>query len=168
MRNPVPKHRRAVQPEIHTRIQICTSPISINSTNLIAGDTPNGLQLERQLTIFRRTHAESHQFDVASVWRLESFEARKSGYVKASYLNVRSADNHLIVRLRSYSFCCTHEWNSTPSRRIHSSVTTGMMSCRPTTSLPWRHRSLTPSSTVGMPVPDEHNCTMTSLNDLLF
>lgn len=47
---------------------------------------------------------------------------------------------------------CTHAWNSGHSTRIHSSVTTGMMSCRPTTSLPCRRRSFTPSSTSGMPV----------------
>lgn len=71
----------------------------------------------------------------------------------------QGSSTHFIVLVLSYSSCWTQLWNSTASSRIHSSVTTGMMSCLPTTSLPCRTKSFTPNSTSGIPL------TTTETND---
>ena len=44
---------------------------------------------------------------------------------------------------------------------IHCSVGTGRMSCLPTTSFPILVMSLTPSSTIGIPVRKERKKTLT-------
>lgn len=45
-----------------------TNPVS---THLVSGDAPDGLELQRQLAVFRRSHPKPHQLDVARVRRLE-------------------------------------------------------------------------------------------------
>lgn len=74
---------------------------------------------------------------------------------------------HFMTRVRSYSSCCTQVWNSTFSRRIHSSVITGIISWRPTTSFPCLHKSFTPSSTSGMPATLWYNLCSTGRYKLM-
>lgn len=39
--------------------------------HLVPGDTPHRFQLQRQLAVLRRPHAEAHQLNVARIRRLE-------------------------------------------------------------------------------------------------
>lgn len=65
---------------------------------------------------------------------------------------IQEVCTYLMVLVLSYSSKLTVLWNSTASSLIHSSVTTGMISCRPTISLPCLHMSFKPSSMPGIPV----------------
>lgn len=69
------------------------------------------------------------------------------------WINKWINQNDYLIICELWKSCgCTQAWNSVSSTRIHSSVTTGMISWRPTTSRPCRRRSFTPSSTSGIPV----------------
>jgi hypothetical protein len=117
--------------------------------------------LERKLTILRWSDAETQQFNIARIRRSES--RKMYWYIKCYILILRKccskkneirmfdSEIYLTVRVFSNSVWSTQLWNSTSSSRIHSSVMTGIMSWRPTTSFPCLGRSFTPNSTSGNP-----------------
>ena len=111
------------------------------------------------------------KFTVNNVWQWTKKNTRLNSAIYTN-LSMKTNENiinctHFMTRVRSYSSCCTQLWNSTFSRRIHSSVITGIISWRPTTSFPCLHKSFTPSSTSGMPATLWNNLRSTGRNKWL-